>query len=189
LLRQDNADLRLTEIGYRLGLVQETQYGRVQRKRDRIQRELARLRSTRLEAPLRQRLVADGNVNLAPDMTLEQLLRRPGLDYTQLLALMGIPTDDITQDVEITVKYSGYIRRQLRQVAGFKKLEGKQIPTTFDYDRVPGFSHEVREKLKKVRPASIGQASRIAGVTPAAVSLLLVAVERDRRRGSEPVVA
>jgi tRNA uridine 5-carboxymethylaminomethyl modification enzyme len=126
------------------------------------------------------------------DLTLAQLLKRPELSYERLCAMLGEPgiTDrEIVESIEITVKYDGYIQRQLQQVARFKKLEERQIPAAFNYDRVIGFSREVQEKLKQVRPASIGQASRISGVTPAAVSLLLVALERDRRQAHAHVVA
>jgi tRNA uridine 5-carboxymethylaminomethyl modification enzyme len=191
LLRQDNADLRLTEIGYRLGVVNEAICARVNRKRERIQGEVDRLQSHRPDAALRQRLL-DHGIATSPEMTLGQLLKRPEIAYSELLLLMGqrpSEQEDILQDVEIYIKYEGYIQRQLRQVAGFKKLETKRIPVTFNYDSIVGFSREVREKLKKVRPCSIGQASRISGVTPAAVSLLLVALERDRRRGSASLVS
>jgi tRNA uridine 5-carboxymethylaminomethyl modification enzyme len=190
LLRQDNADLRLSEIGYRLGLIKEPTYARVLQKRGRIEREVSSLRSLRPDAALRQRLLTQGVASFPAETTLAQLLKRPEIGYSQLLSLMGKgPSErdelaDISQDIEITIKYEGYIARQLRQVAGFQKLESRRIPVSFNYDRIPGFSREVLEKLKKVRPCSVGQASRIAGVTPAAVSLLLVALERDRRRGS-----
>jgi tRNA uridine 5-carboxymethylaminomethyl modification enzyme len=106
------------------------------------------------------------------------------MTYTRLIDLIGeeqIDNEEITQAIEITVKYDGYIKRQLQQISRFEKLEEKKIPLDFSYDSVMGFSREVLEKLKRVRPASIGQASRISGITPAAVSLLLVALERDRR--------
>ncbi|MCI0562936.1 MAG: hypothetical protein MN733_31040, partial [Nitrososphaera sp.] len=121
---------------------------------------------------------------VTPDLTLAQLLKRQELSYAELLEMTGEAgpeNGEIRDCVEITVKYEGYIRRQLQQVASFKKLEERQIPTRFNYDEVKGFSREVLEKLKRVRPASIGQASRISGVTPAAISLLIVALERDRR--------
>jgi tRNA uridine 5-carboxymethylaminomethyl modification enzyme len=106
------------------------------------------------------------------------------MTYSRLLELLdetGTDDEETSQAIEITVKYDGYIRRQLQQVSRFGKLEEKKIPLDFHYDGVPGFSREVLEKLKRVRPVSIGQASRISGVTPAAISLLLVALERDRR--------
>jgi tRNA uridine 5-carboxymethylaminomethyl modification enzyme len=186
LLRQDNADLRLTERGYRLGLIPEGVYTRLCAKRERIDQEILRLRATRPDAELRRALLANGVEAFTPEMTLGQLLKRPTLGYAELLIMMGEqpPEDELLQAIDISIKYEGYIQRQLRQVQSFKKLEGRRIPASFNYDRVLGFSREVAEKLKKVRPSSIGQASRISGVTPAAISLLLVAVERDRREAS-----
>ena len=194
LLRQDNADLRLTDIGHQLGLVADRVYARAQAKRSIIDKELSRLTETRptwTEA-VRNKFAAMELEGVTPDLTLAQLLKRPELSYEKLCGMLGEPgiTDgEIIECIEITVKYDGYIRRQLQQVARFKRLEERQIPAAFNYDRVTGFSREVLEKLKQVRPASIGQASRISGVTPAAVSLLLVALERDRRQAHAPVVA
>ena len=194
LLRQDNADLRLTDIGHQLGLVADRVYARAQAKRSIIDKELSRLTETRptwTEA-VRNKFAAMELEGVTPDLTLAQLLKRPELSYEKLCCMLGEPgiTDgEIIECIEITVKYDGYIRRQLQQVARFKRLEERQIPAAFNYDRVTGFSREVLEKLKQVRPASIGQASRISGVTPAAVSLLLVALERDRRQAHAPVVA
>jgi tRNA uridine 5-carboxymethylaminomethyl modification enzyme len=192
LLRQDNADLRLMETGHRLGLVSDDLYTRLRQKRERIEREVLRLKAMRPDAELRRTLLANGVDALTPETTLGQLLRRPTVGYLQLLQMMGeqMPDDaDITQAIDIYIKYEGYVERQLRQVASFKKLEARRIPATFDYDRVAGFSREVTEKLKKVRPSSIGQASRISGVTPAAISLLLVAVERHRRDPTSSLLA
>ncbi|OLC42916.1 MAG: tRNA uridine-5-carboxymethylaminomethyl(34) synthesis enzyme MnmG [Nitrospirae bacterium 13_1_40CM_4_62_6] len=194
LLRQDNADLRLTDIGHQLGLVADRVYARAQAKRSIIDKELSRLTETRptwTEA-VRNKFAAMELEGVTPDLTLAQLLRRPELSYEKLCGMLGEPgiaDGEIIECIEITVKYDGYIRRQLQQVARFKRLEERQIPAAFNYDRVTGFSREVLEKLKQVRPASIGQASRISGVTPAAVSLLLVALERDRRQAHAPVLA
>jgi len=194
LLRQDNADLRLTDIGHQLGLVADRVYARSQAKRSIIDKELSRLTETRptwTEA-VRNKFAAMELEGVTPDLTLAQLLRRPELSYEKLCGMLGEPgiaDGEIIECIEITVKYDGYIRRQLQQVARFKRLEERQIPAAFNYDRVTGFSREVLEKLKQVRPASIGQASRISGVTPAAVSLLLVALERDRRQAHAHVVA
>jgi len=188
LLRQDNADFRLMDIGFHLGLIPEQAHSRFLTKRESVDREVKRLNQTRPEwtDKFKKELAALELNGVTPDLTLAQLLKRQGLSYGGLLELTGETGQEnreIRDCVEITVKYEGYIRRQLQQVAGFKKLEERWIPTTFNYDGVTGFSREVLEKFKRVRPASIGQASRISGVTPAAISLLVVALERDRRLG------
>lgn len=191
LLRQDNADLRLMDIGYRLGLVQESIYARLVAKREKIERKVGHLKETRpaWTSELRSRFATLELKGITPDTTLAQLLKRPEVSYGMLLSLIGEsePEEEIMEEVEITVKYEGYIKRQLQQVARFKKLEERRIPPSFNYDTVIGFSKEVLEKLKLVRPVSVGQASRISGVTPAAISLLLVALERDRRSDSPPI--
>jgi tRNA uridine 5-carboxymethylaminomethyl modification enzyme len=114
-----------------------------------------------------------------------QLLRRQGVSYEALMDCLGFDRcqdNETIEEIEIQIKYSGYIKRQLQQIDRFKQLEARTIPAWFSYDAVMGFSNEVREKLKRVRPASIGQAARISGVTPAAISVLLVALEKDRRK-------
>ncbi len=188
LLRQDNADFRLMDIGFHLGLIPEPAHSRFLTKRESVDREVKRLQQNRPKWTdrFKKELAALGLNGVTPDLTLAQLLKRQELSYGGLLEMTGEtgPENGEVRDcVEITVKYEGYIRRQLQQVAGFKKLEERWIPTTFNYDGVTGFSREVLEKFKRVRPASVGQASRISGVTPAAISLLVVALERDRRLG------
>ncbi len=189
LLRQDNADLRLTDTGYRLGLIPEDGYRMFCEKRDAIARERERFRKTRpkLTPEFLARAEALGLESPGAALTLEGLLRRPELDYEAVIGLAAVeghPDSAVREQVEIQAKYEGYIHRQSHDVDNFKRLESRRIPPDFDYISVKGFSREVQEKLQRVRPHSLGQASRIEGVTPAAISLLQVALERSRRVGA-----
>ncbi len=189
LLRQDNADLRLTDTGYRLGLIPEDGYRMFCEKRDAIARERERFRKTRpkLTPEFLARAEALGLESPGAALTLEGLLRRPELDYEAVIGLAAVeghPDAAVREQVEIQAKYEGYIHRQSHDVDNFKRLESRRIPPDFDYISVKGFSREVLEKLQRVRPHSLGQASRIEGVTPAAISLLQVALERSRRVGA-----
>jgi tRNA uridine 5-carboxymethylaminomethyl modification enzyme len=187
LLRHSNADLRLMQIGYQLGLVEAPAYNKLVEKKAAIESEVARLNQARprLTDPIRARTLNTYLQDISPSQTIAQILRRQESNYQDLLRTLEI---DIIEDIEISgevelqIKYEGYIRRQLQQVRKFQKFEKKYIPPAFDYDAVSGFSREVREKLKKVRPETIGQASRISGITPAAISLLLVALEKHNRQ-------
>ena len=186
ILRQDNADLRLMDIGHRLGLVPNEIYRGFCRKREAIAREHDRLRTTRIKVNSHVMTTATkyGLQNLTGDATLASLLRRPELDYDSVLELANLDREEdptVREQVEIQVKYEGYIERQSREIHHAKKLESSIIPGRFDYAAVTGFSREVSEKLQKFRPHSIGQASRIEGVTPAAIALLQVAVQRFKR--------
>jgi tRNA uridine 5-carboxymethylaminomethyl modification enzyme len=182
LLREDNADLRLRERGYAVGLIPDEEYGRFLVKREAISAELERVRSTKIlpsEAD-RDFLEEFDLVGLQNSLTFEQLLRRTDFGYAELAridsATRGVPTN-IAAQVEIQVKYQGYIDRQMEQVDRARKLEGTRIPEGLDYAGVPGLTSEVREKLMRFRPDTLGQATRIQGVTPAAISVLSIALK------------
>ncbi|MEK6803958.1 MAG: tRNA uridine-5-carboxymethylaminomethyl(34) synthesis enzyme MnmG [Nitrospirota bacterium] len=189
LLRHDNADLRLMDIGHRIGLVSDEVHGKLEAKRSAIEREVQRLKETRPKITSDvKRLMEDAEIGaVAPTQSLAEILRRQEMTYEKIVSVFGgadIDDPDIAEAIQLEVKYEGYIKRQLQQIQRSEKLEHRAIPDQFDYDGIAGFSSEVREKLKRVRPASVGQASRISGVTPAAISLLLVAIERHRRQPS-----
>ena len=185
LLRHGNADLRLMEIGHHVGLVDDVTFGKLCKKKDAIESEVARLREMRprMSESIRENLKDTYLENISSSQTVAELLRRQESKYRDLLSLLDmdpIHNQEIADEVELEIKYEGYIQRQLQQVRKFRKFENKHIPESFDYEKIQGFSREVREKLQRVRPATIGQASRISGVTPAAISLLLVALEKRR---------
>ncbi len=192
LLRHDNADLRLMEKGYHVGLLPERQYQAYLSKRERIERERAWLESTSLRTIPRstETLANAGIQGTLPSMNLAQLMKRPEIDYSSLVSWFNLEDQidpSIADEIEIQIKYDGYIQRELAHVARFKQMEGKRIPEAFSYDAVIGLSREVLEKLKKIQPRSLGQASRISGITPAAISILMLALERRRRKeGSGP---
>ncbi len=184
LLRHGNADLRLMDIGHTIGLISDDHYRRFAEKRSAIEREIARLNETRaVIRPEKLDEVRGCCLEDAGGQYLSQILKRQDARYHSLLDAVGlekIEDDEIAEEVELQIKYEGYIKRQLKQVSQMMKLERKAIPASFNYDAVPGFSREVLEKLKKVRPETIGQAARISGITPAAVSLLMVALQKAR---------
>ena len=160
ILREDNADLRLVPIGYEIGLVNEDVYRKVLNKKSRVEEEINRLKDSRLE----------------------KILRRPGTTYKETVDYMhGLSPEEI-KEVEIEIKYEGFIKRQLNEVERLKKIERIKIPEQLDYKNINGLSSEAKEKLVRVRPVNLGQASRISGVTPAAVSLLMVYLEKKRRQ-------
>jgi tRNA uridine 5-carboxymethylaminomethyl modification enzyme len=187
LLRHDNADIRLMDIGHRIGLVSDEVHDKLEAKRIAIDREVHRLKGTRPKlTPEVKRLIEEAKIGaVAPAQSLAEILRRQDLTYEKIVTVFGgadIDDPEIAEAIQLEVKYEGYLKRQLQQIQRAEKLEHRAIPEAFDYDGTLGFSSEVREKLKRVKPASIGQASRISGVTPAAISLLLVAIERYRRQ-------
>jgi len=182
LLREDNADLRLRERGHALGLVPEEEYGRFIVKREQIEAELERVRHSKILPSEADPDFLDefDLVGLQNALTFEQLLRRTDFSYGDLARIdavtLGVPAN-IADQVEIQVKYKGYIDRQMEQVDRSRKLEGTRIPEGFDYAGMPGLTAEVREKLMRFRPDTLGQASRIQGVTPAAISVLSIALK------------
>jgi len=183
VLREDNADLRLRDKGYQLGLVSEDDYARYQEKKQAIEHERERLKSVRVNPhkTVNDRLVSLGSSPIKNATTLEELLRRPELCYEELSMFdPGQPqiSPAIAQEIEIQVKYQGYIERQEEQVARFKKMERVKIPLNLDFSSIPSLSTEVKEKLSKIQPASLGQASRISGITPAALSILMVYLKK-----------
>lgn len=190
LLRQDNADLRLTEIGHDVGLISEERYAAFVAKKQAIEAETKRLSEVILgaSAAVCKTLTDLGSSEIHTATSLLDLLRRPEMDY-EMLAVFDperkpLP-DDVIEQVVINVRYEGYIERQKQQVEHFKKLENRKIPADFDYDAVPSIRLEARQKLKQFRPINVGQASRISGVSPADISVLLVMLERVLKGGHE----
>lgn len=183
LLRQDNADLRLTAIGHEIGLISDERYQKLNDKKRQIDEEIKRLQTTTIgTTPQVQAFLEQHNSTLLKSgMTLEELLKRPEICYNDLKEIdtkqPELP-EAVTQQVEISIKYEGYIKRQLQQVEQFKKLEKKKLSLNFDYSQVPNLRKEAIQKLNEYQPASIGQASRISGVSPADVSVLLVYLNR-----------
>lgn len=182
LLRNDNADLRLTPIGYDIGLISPQRFVRFEEKRNQIAGELERLKTTRVrpEETVQQVLEEAGTVILNNSVDLLSLLRRPEITMDHIERFAPSPVqlrEDVKEQVEIEVKYAGYIEKQLQQVDRLRKMEQKRIPEDIDYTLIHGLANEAKQKLEQIRPISIGQASRIAGVTPADISILLVYLE------------
>ncbi|MFW5630817.1 MAG: tRNA uridine-5-carboxymethylaminomethyl(34) synthesis enzyme MnmG [Acetivibrio ethanolgignens] len=187
ILRQDNADLRLTKKGYEIGLISEERYQHLLEKENQIKEEVERLLHTSVGASKEVQAVLEelGTTPLNSGATLAELIRRPELSYQDIAPIdknRKPLSDEVIEQVNINLKYEGYINRQLKQVEQFKKLENKKIPETLDYDDVYSLRIEARQKLKAIRPHSVGQASRISGVSPADISVLLVYLEQLRGR-------
>ncbi|NLH02335.1 MAG: tRNA uridine-5-carboxymethylaminomethyl(34) synthesis enzyme MnmG, partial [Clostridiales bacterium] len=187
LLRQDNADIRLSHYGRRIGLISEEQYQSVLNKYSAVEKEIERLENTYVPPTeeLCEMLIGKGTTPPSTGVSLAALLRRPQIEYADLT-----PFDEhrpelpavVAEQVEIQLKYAGYIERQLRQVKEFAKMENRKLPKDIDYEKVAGLRIEARQKLQKIRPENFGQASRISGVSPADVSALMVYVENCKNR-------
>lgn len=185
LLRQDNADQRLTPLGYQVGLISRERYQKLMEKKERIQKEKARLEKTMAgaNAAVQQFLEKYGSMSLKTAASLAEILRRPEIRYEYLAEIDPDRPDlplEVTEQVEIAIKYDGYIRRQLKQVEQFQKLEQKRIPEDLNYEEIGSLRLEAVQKLKLCKPVSIGQASRISGVSPADIAVLLVYLEQKR---------
>jgi tRNA uridine 5-carboxymethylaminomethyl modification enzyme len=190
LLRQDNADLRLTEIGYKVGLVDEHRYNIYVTRKNSIDTEIERIKNVQVtnKREVNEFLTGINSAELRKPISLYELIKRPELDY-YLVEKLDVDRPDLPEDVKeqvnIVSKYEGYIEKQLEQVAQFKKFEKKVLPSEFDYSLIKGLRIEAQQKLNKIRPASVGQASRISGVSPADISVLLIYLEQNKKRGNE----
>ena len=186
LLRQDNADLRLTEIGHNVGLISDDRYNKFLDKKKKIEEEIERLNTTNVKPneETNEFLRSQGTTEIAVGMKLSELLKRTEITYDSLAVIdKKRPELDkqVIEEVEIMIKYDGYINMQKKQVEGFKKLEKKLLPEEIDYNEIKGIRLEARQKLNKYKPYSIGQASRISGVSPADISVLLIYLEQYKK--------
>lgn len=188
LLRQDNADLRLTEKGYRVGLISEERFKKFEEKKKQINNEIERLKNTVIKPSKKVNdfLVSHETSKLETGTKMSELLKRTELTYKDLAEIdeernIELPKD-VIREVEISLKYEGYIKMQESQVIKFKKLETRELKEDIDYQKISGLSLEARQKLNKHKPSSVGQASRISGVSPADISVLLIYLEQQKRK-------
>ena len=186
LLRQDNADLRLTELGYKIGLISEERYNKFLDKKNKIEQEISRMKCTTIKPKkeVNEFLARNNTSPISNGIKLSDLMKRSELNYKNLAEIdenrIDLPKD-VQQEVEIQIKYEGYIKLQEEQVEKFRKLEQKILPNNIDYDKIKGLRLEARQKLNKIKPNSIGQASRISGVSPADISVLLIYLEQIKK--------
>lgn len=190
VLRQDNADLRLTEKGYKIGLVKEDRYRKYIDRKSQIDIEMERLKTTSVKPnEINDFLEKNGSSQIKSSISLYDLLKRPELDYHMLKEIDTTRAQDIKRDVasqcNVQIKYEGYITKQLKQIDQFKKLESKKLYQDIEYSKIEGLRIEARQKLDEIKPLSVGQASRISGVSPADISVLLVFLEQQRRKRGE----
>ncbi len=191
-LREDNADLRLRELGHKMGLVKEFEYKRVKNKKERVKEEILRLKKLRITPQnfINEKLKEWETEPLKRSISLEELIRRPQITYEKLKLISKEVRDFSPQEefqIEVQIKYRGYIEREKKEIQKFKKMEKIRIPPDFDFSKISGLSTEVKEKLLKFKPLSLGQASRISGITPAAISLLMIhLVQRKMNSKDKP---
>ncbi|NTW71837.1 MAG: tRNA uridine-5-carboxymethylaminomethyl(34) synthesis enzyme MnmG, partial [Eubacteriaceae bacterium] len=187
ILRQDNADIRLTEIGYQAGLIKEARYQNFKTKLECIEKEIERLKNTNVKPDENVLLFLKDKESalISKGISLYELLKRPEISYGDMIVIdqgrEHLP-QTVVEQVEIQIKYEGYIKKQMKQVDQFKKLEKKRIPQDIDYNEIHGLRLEARQKLTKIMPISVGHASRISGVSPADISVLLVYIENFNRK-------
>ena len=194
VLREDNADRRLSAIGERLGLLDDAAMSRMRTKTDAVAAELARMRSVVVaDTPANQKILAEaGSSPMTQSVRAIELMKRPELSYATVLKMMGLEAAldfDQAAELEIEVKYDGYVKRQSEAIERFRRLEDAPIPEWVDFGAVSGLSTEVKERLSNLRPLSLGQAARMPGITPAAVSLLAVHIKSKRNRGDRNLTA
>jgi tRNA uridine 5-carboxymethylaminomethyl modification enzyme len=187
LLRQDNADLRLTPIGYQAGLINEERYKRFLDKKVTVEKEIERLLSFTIKpsAENNEKMIELGSTPIKKSLSLFEILKRPEMTY-DLLAVFDDQRPYLNwsekEQVEVQIKYEGYIKKQLAQVEQYKKLEHRAIPKDLEYAKISGLRLEAAEKLEAIKPVSMGQASRISGVSPADMSVLMIYLEQQKRR-------
>jgi tRNA uridine 5-carboxymethylaminomethyl modification enzyme len=184
LLRSDNADLRLTALAGELGLVAPARVAVVERKREQSAALLTQLRGRRVfpSFAVNEQLGAAGVAPLSAELSAEELLRRPEVRYQQIQAALDLPPapPEVVEQVEVQAKYGGYLVKQQREVDRVQRMESRRLPPDFDYDGIRGLRNEARQVLARFRPATLGQASRLAGINPADIAVLLIALERNR---------